>query len=74
MFLKQRIIRVFDNGSGMGKEEVQAFASYFLSQKDRGLERGATNTHGYLDGRFSLIHFDLLAEIVHYLCPVLDSF
>ncbi len=64
IFLKQRIIRIFDNGIGMGSKDLHAFASYFLSQKDRGLEPGVSDTHGFLDGNLpifsSLLHSFLL--------------
>ena len=45
---------VFDNGEGMTYEGLKAFATYFLSQADRGLEREEVDlTPGYLDGAIS---------------------
>ena len=44
---------IFDNGEGMSSEGLKAFASYFLSQADRGLEHDATHTFGYMDGFIS---------------------
>ena len=38
---------------GMTSEGIKAFASYFLSQEDRGLEKGSSRTYGYLDGNIS---------------------
>ena len=37
----------------MTSEGMKAFASYFLSQEDRGLEKGSSSTYGYLDGNIS---------------------
>ena len=37
----------------MTQEGIHAFASYFLSQKDRGLEPGTSSTYGFLDGNIS---------------------
>jgi len=37
----------------MTSEGMKAFASYFLSQEDRGLEKGSSQTYGYLDGNIS---------------------
>lgn len=53
IFLKQRIACIFDNGSGMTSEGMKAFASYFLSQQDRGLEKEPGSTYGFMDGNIS---------------------
>ncbi|KAK2571643.1 Structural maintenance of chromosomes flexible hinge domain-containing protein 1 [Acropora cervicornis] len=54
VFLKDNLLVVFDNGEGMTYEGLKAFATYFLSQADRGLEREEVDlTPGYLDGAIS---------------------
>ncbi|XP_015762340.1 PREDICTED: structural maintenance of chromosomes flexible hinge domain-containing protein 1-like [Acropora digitifera] len=54
VFLKDKLVVVFDNGEGMTYEGLKAFATYFLSQADRGLEREEVDlTPGYLDGAIS---------------------
>ena len=37
----------------MTSEGLKAFASYFLTQTDRGLEPGTSATFGFLDGNIS---------------------
>lgn len=38
-FVSQKVAAIFDNGEGMTYEGLKAFATYFLSQADRGLEK-----------------------------------
>ena len=49
----QKVACIFDNGQGMTSEGLKAFASYFLTQTDRGLEPGTSTTFGFLDGNIS---------------------
>ena len=45
---------IFDNGEGMTYEGLKAFATYFLSQADRGLEKEEVDLiPAYLDGAIS---------------------
>ena len=45
---------IFDNGEGMTYEGLKAFATYFLSQADRGLEKEEVDLiPAYLDGCIS---------------------
>lgn len=37
----------------MTSEGMKAFASYFLSQQDRGLEKEPGSTYGFMDGNIS---------------------
>ena len=53
VFFFQKVACIFDNGTGMTSEGMKAFASYFLSQEDRGLEKGSSHTFGYMDGNIS---------------------
>lgn len=54
IFLKDKLVAVFDNGEGMTYEGLKAFATYFLSQADRGLEREEVDLiPGYLDSTIS---------------------
>ncbi|XP_032236995.2 structural maintenance of chromosomes flexible hinge domain-containing protein 1-like isoform X1 [Nematostella vectensis] len=51
---KDRVAVVFDNGQGMFYEGLKAFATYFLSQADRGLEPDQVDqTPAFLDGMIS---------------------
>lgn len=45
---------IFDNGEGMTYEGLKAFATYFLSQADRDLEKEEVDLiPAYLDGAIS---------------------
>lgn len=50
----QKLVAIFDNGEGMTYEGLKAFATYFLSQADRGLEKEEVDLiPAYLDGAIS---------------------
>ena len=50
----QKLVAIFDNGEGMTYEGLKAFATYFLSQSDRGLEKDDVEpVPAYLDGFIS---------------------
>lgn len=52
--VSQKLVAIFDNGEGMTYEGLKAFATYFLSQSDRGLEKEEMDpTPAYLDGLIS---------------------
>lgn len=54
IFLKDKLVAIFDNGEGMTYEGLKAFATYFLSQADRGLENEEVDLiPAYLDGCIS---------------------
>ncbi|XP_065660153.1 structural maintenance of chromosomes flexible hinge domain-containing protein 1 isoform X3 [Hydra vulgaris] len=53
IFSTQKIICILDNGKGMYAEEIKAFLSYFLTQKDRGIDYEEPLSYGFLDGNIS---------------------
>ncbi|XP_073245527.1 structural maintenance of chromosomes flexible hinge domain-containing protein 1-like [Porites lutea] len=54
IFLRDKLVAIFDNGEGMSYEGLKAFATYFLSQADRGLEKEEVDLiPAYLDGAIS---------------------
>ncbi|XP_078348913.1 structural maintenance of chromosomes flexible hinge domain-containing protein 1-like [Oculina patagonica] len=54
IFLRDKLVAIFDNGEGMTYEGLKAFATYFLSQADRGLEKEEVDLiPAYLDGAIS---------------------
>ena len=72
LFPYQKVACIFDSGQGMTSEGLKAFASYFLTQTDRGLEPGTSTTFGFLDGNISKFGVGATQAVFFYKFQIFD--